>query len=154
MLEILGGNKRKLWVCDSFEGLPPPNADKYPDDLNDVHHELDYLAVSEQKVRSNFIHFGLLGSNVRFIKGFFKDTLHLLDIEKLALLRLDGDMYESTMDTLKPLYDKVTKGGFIVIDDYGLPACRRAVEDYRKENNINDKITEIDKTAVFWRKSS
>ena len=153
MLELLGVDNRKLWVCDSFEGLPPPSPEKYPEDHGDIHHTFSILAVSEQSVRSNFKRFNLLGNNVQFVKGYFKDTLPLLDINKLSLLRLDGDMYESNMDTLEPLYNKVSAGGFIVIDDYGLPPCKKAVEVFRKQNNIEDEIVDIDGTAVYWRKS-
>ena len=154
MLEILNAQDRKLWVCDSFEGLPPPNPDKYPEDLDDIHHKLSVMAVSKETVRSNFERFGLLGDNVQFVKGFFKDTLPSLDVKKISLLRLDGDMYESTMDALVPLYGKVSRGGFIVIDDYALPPCRKAVEDFREQNNIDDEIIRIDEISVYWRKSS
>src|ERR1019366_2947638 len=114
-----------VWVCDSFEGLPPPNAVDYPVDANDPHHTYKFLAVSQDEVQRNFFRYGLLDSNVKFLKGFFKDTLPG-PIEKLALLRLDGDMYESTIQVFEALYDKVSPGGFIIVDDYALHGARRA----------------------------
>jgi hypothetical protein len=70
------------------------------------------------------------------------------------VLRLDGDMYESTMDALTALYDKVSAGGFVIVDDYGcIEGCRRAVYDFRNARGIVDPIVDIDGWGVFWRKS-
>lgn len=77
----------------------------------------------------------------------------LAPIERLAILRLDGDMYESTMDALRNLYHKLEKGGFLIIDDYMIPCCLEAIRDFRRENSINDEIVMIDDSAAFWRKS-
>jgi len=74
-------------------------------------------------------------------------------IEKLSIMRLDGDMYESTMDILNNLYLKLSKGGFCIIDDYGAgEPCRRAVENYRAAHRINSEIQEFDWTGRYWRK--
>jgi O-methyltransferase len=74
-------------------------------------------------------------------------------IEKLAILRLDGDLYQSTMEVLTALYPKLSAGGFCIIDDYGaIPACRQAVEDYRSANGIEETLVSIDFTGVYWRK--
>jgi O-methyltransferase len=151
-LEALGDPDRVVWAADSFEGLPPPSAEQFPADLGDNHHELDALAVSEETVRRNFARYGLLDDRVRFLKGFFKDTLHLAPIERIAVLRLDGDMYESTIQALDPLYPKLSPGGFCIIDDYhAVPACKLAVDDYRRDHGIVDEIVEIDGSAVYWR---
>ena len=69
------------------------------------------LAVSLEEVQRNFSKYGLLDEQVVFLKGWFKDYAADAPIDKLALLRLDGDMYESTMDTLSALYDKVSRAG-------------------------------------------
>lgn len=144
---------RVVWVADSFEGLPPPDEDKYPEDKGDTYYTHDALKVSEEEVRNNFEKYGLLDNQVRFLKGWFKDTLPGAEIEKLSVLRLDGDMYESTMDTLKSLYPKLSTGGYIIIDDYlFIPACKQAVTDYRNEHGINAEIKEVDWTAVYWQK--
>ena len=153
VLKTHGVTNRKLWLCDSFEGLPPPNPDKYPDDIGDVTHTFDMLAVSQEQVEANFERYDLFDDQIQFVKGYFEDTLPNLEIGKLALLRLDGDMYGSTMITLESLYDKVSVGGFIVVDDYALGPCRKAVLDFRKSKEIDDEIIAIDRVAVYWRKS-
>jgi hypothetical protein len=144
--------ERTVWVADSFEGLPRPDG-TYEADNGDVHHTIPELAVSLEQVRDNFQRFGLLDDRVKFLKGWFADTLKRAPISQLAILRLDGDMYGSTMDALEALYDKVSSGGYIIIDDYCLPPCRKAVEDFRVSRNIDDKIQDIDLTGAYWRKS-
>jgi hypothetical protein len=94
-----------------------------------------------------------LDERLRFLKGWFKDTLPTAPIERLAILRLDGDMYSSTMDTLTSLYPKLSSGGFAIVDDYAIEACRKAVTDFRGSNKINDPILPIDWTGVYWRKT-
>jgi O-methyltransferase len=154
VLEALGDQHRKVWACDSFEGLPPPNAADFPDDTGDPHHTYDELAVSVEQVRRNFARYGLLDDRVQFLKGFFKDSLPTAPIDQVAVLRLDGDMYESTIQALEPLYPKLSKGGFCIVDDYhAVPACQRAVDDYRRRNDIEEEIQEIDGSAVFWRRA-
>ncbi|KEK24795.1 TylF/MycF family methyltransferase [Bacillus gaemokensis] len=143
---------RNVWVADSFEGLPAPNIEAYPKDFGDYLHTFDYLRVSLEQVQQNFEKYDLLDDQVHFLKGWFKDTLPTAPVEKLAIARLDGDMYESTMDGLVNLYDKVSKGGYIIIDDYGLPVCAEAVTDFRKQRGIETPITTIDQFGVYWRK--
>lgn len=154
LLKAYSEDKRIVWVADSFEGLPAPNATKYPADAGDLHHENKFLAVSLEEVKSNFTKYGLLDVQVKFLKGWFKDTLPDAPIKELAVIRLDGDMYESTMDALVNLYPKLSKGGFLIVDDYGaIPSCRQAIEDYRAANNITDEIKMIDWTGVYWQRS-
>lgn len=144
---------RTVWVADSFAGLPVPSvAEDIGYDISAAQEPI--LAISEDKVRALFARYDLLDDNVRFLKGWFRDTLPTAPIEQLALLRLDGDLYESTMDALLALYDKVSPGGFIIVDDYGaLPPCRKAVEDFRAERGITEPLEQIDWTGVYWRKS-
>lgn len=145
---------RNIWVADSFEGLPKPNVELYPEDKGDDLYSIEQLRVSLEQVQENFKRFDLLDDKVHFLKGWFKDTLPSAPIEKLAVVRLDGDMYESTMDALKSLYPKLSTGGFLIVDDYGvIPACRKAVHDYRDEHGITDEIIDIDGSGHFWRKS-
>jgi O-methyltransferase len=151
VLKAYGSTDRTVWVADSFEGLPPPDVEKYPQDAGDIHHELKYLAVPIETVKANFARYDLLDDNVKFLKGWFKDTLPGAPIDKLALIRLDGDMYESTMDGLVNLYPKLSSGGYIIVDDYCLKGCREAVHDYRGKNGITDEIIDIDGTGAFWR---
>jgi O-methyltransferase len=144
---------RKVWLADSFRGLPPPDAEKYPADKGADWHEPEYLAVSLEKVKEHFAKYGLLDDQVRFLEGWFKDTLPKAPIDRLAILRLDGDMYESTMDAISSLYPKLSKGGFLIIDDYGaVEACRKAIADYRAQHDINDAILQTDSHEFYWRK--
>ena len=144
---------RAVWVADSFDGLPPPDPSRYPADAGDRHHTWAPLAISLDEVRDNFQKYGLLDRQVRFLPGWFKDTLASAPIEELAVLRLDGDMYSSTIEALDALYPKLTSGGFCIVDDYGaVPGCRKAVEDYRANHDITAPITRIDECGAFWRK--
>lgn len=155
VLKAYGVTDRYVWVADSFEGLPPPETGKYPHDAGDRLHEARELAVSLKEVKANFERYGLLDEQVRFLKGWFRDSLPAAPIERLAVLRLDGDMYESTMDTLVNLYPKLSNGGYAIVDDYGaIPACRQAVNDYRSANAITEKIHNIDWTGIFWQKGT
>ncbi len=114
------------------------------------------LAVSLESVKSNFKKFDMLDDRVKFLQGWFKDTLPAAPISTIAVLRLDGDMYESTMDTLNALYAKVSPGGFVIVDDYGLPedACKRAVHDFRNAHGLTEPIIDIDGFGAFWRRES
>jgi hypothetical protein len=144
---------RKVWVADSFEGLPVPTM---PQDRGHDFSagKVPILAVSLEEVRENFRRYGVLDEGVHFLKGWFRDTLPSAPIEKLALLRLDGDLYESTMDALNALYQKVEPGGFVIVDDYGdFEPCRRAIHEFRDNHGITDPIETIDWTGRFWRKS-
>lgn len=154
VLKAYAETARRVFVADSFEGLPKPNAEAYPADAGDRHHQFPQLAISLENVQANFSKYGLLDDQVVFLKGWFKDTLPVAPISKLAILRLDGDMYESTMDALRNLYDKVSPGGFVIVDDYNaVPACKRAIHDFRAERNIFDPLIGIDQDGVYWRKS-
>jgi hypothetical protein len=143
---------RKLFVCDSFQGLPPPDPNCVQD-RGDTLHTVSYLAVPLEEVKHNFNLFNLNLENVIFVKGWFKDTLHTLPTNQISVLRLDGDMYQSTMDGLNALYDKVSNGGFIIIDDYGLEGCRKAVDDFRTWRNIKSPMIQInDCKKMYWQK--
>ena len=153
ILMAYGVTDRTVWAADSFEGVPPPS---WPEDEGfDISaNVLPVLAVSLDEVRELFRRYGVLDEQVKFIKGWFKDTLAAAPIERLAILRLDGDLYESTMDALAPLYDKVGRGGFVIVDDYGsCPPCKRAIDDFRTQRGISDALQSIDIQSVYWRKS-
>lgn len=151
ILKAWGDTERRVLVADSFRGLPPPDSDAFPLDAGDTHHTFDELAISRESVEANFRRFGLLDERVVFLEGWFKDTLHKAPIERLAVLRLDGDMYESTMQALDALYDKVSPGGFVIVDDYVLPACAEAVNDYRRKRAILAPMSDVDGAAVWWQ---
>ncbi len=144
--------QRTVWAADSFQGLPPPNADAYPADQGDVHWRQNELVVSLEEVKANFERYGLLDDRVRFLVGWFRDTLPAAPIDRLAVLRLDGDMYESTIVALEALYPKVSPGGFVIIDDYALAPCQRAVQDFRRARAIETPVEWIDWTGAYWRR--
>ncbi len=145
--------ERKVFVADSFEGLPKPSPEIYPVDHGDILHRYDELRVSEAQVRSNFERYELLDDRVIFVKGFFSDTLPNLKSDPLALIRLDGDMYESTIVALNALYPRLSPGGFVIIDDYGaLKSCKQAVDDFRQEHAITSEMHVVDWTGVWWEK--
>jgi O-methyltransferase len=153
ILEAYGDPSRLVWAADSFHGLPEPDPTRAPADAGDVLFSFSELAVPLDVVRENFKRYGLLDDRVRFLEGWFKDTLPTAPISRLAVLRIDADLYESTMDALRSLYPKVSLGGYVIVDDYGnLPPCRAAVEAYRSEFAITDAIEAVDWTAIFWCK--
>jgi hypothetical protein len=162
VLKAYDSERRRVWVADSFEGLPRPNADLHPVEarayeskvMRDVYH---YFAVGVDEVKNNFERFGLLDDGVKFLKGWFKDTLASAPIERLAVVRLDGDYYESTMDCLINLYDKLSPGGYLVVDDYGQDDwtyCKQAVDEFRNKRRIVEPIVRVDSTCHFWRKAA
>lgn len=152
VLAAYGITDRRVFVADSFEGLPKPNEKKYPLDKGDPHHLEEFLAVSLEAVKANFEKYGLLDEQVVFLKGWFKDTLPAAPIDKLSVIRIDGDMYESTNDAIINLYPKLSEGGFCIIDDYVHPPCQQAVDNYRRRENITSPIIKIDWTGVYWQK--
>jgi hypothetical protein len=150
--------KRKIYVADSFEGLPKPNTQKYPIDSGDTHYQITQLSVSLEDVKNNFNKFRNLDDNVVFLKGWFKDTLPNCEIQKISVLRMDGDLYESTIDILNNLYNKLSIGGYCIIDDYGHKGAKTATIDFRKKYNIEDPIVIIDPRpnaypSAYWKKS-
>jgi O-methyltransferase len=154
-LRAWGDTTRRVWLADSFEGLPKPDPVRYPADAGDRLHEQTGLAVGVEQVRHNFERYGLLDDRVEFLVGWFKDTLPTAPVEQLSLMRLDGDMYESTIQAIEPLYPKLAPGGFCIIDDFGSHASQagQAVHDYRAKHGITDEIVRIDEFGAFWRKS-
>lgn len=155
ILEAYGVTNRRVWLADSFEGLPPPDPAAYPADAGDTFHTYADLAVSIDDVKRNFEKYGLLDDQVVFLKGWFKDSLPDAPIGRLAILRMDGDMYESTMDALRHLYDKLSIRGFVIVDDYRVvDGCRAAVDEFRAARGINDAIVEIDGVGVYWQKTA
>ncbi len=150
LLDAMGVGDRTVWLADSFKGLPPP-VDGTVADEGDIHHTFDILAVDRATVEDNFRRFDALDDRVKFVEGFFQDTLEDCAVEKLAILRLDGDMYDSTMVSLTHLYPKVVPGGYVIIDDYILEPCRKAVTEFRQEHAIESPLIEIDGAAVYWK---
>jgi O-methyltransferase len=155
VLEAYGDTQRQVWVADSFQGLPKPDPWRWPGEAGDKHWTKEQLAVPVEQVQANFARYGLLDERVRFLVGWFKDTLPTAPIQQLAVLRLDGDMYGSTMEALETLYPKLSVGGYVIVDDYGdIRQCKEAVTDFREAHGISDPMEWADWTGVYWQRSS
>jgi O-methyltransferase len=150
---------RKLWVYDSFEGLPSPS----PEDRNQGIQGA--FSITVEDFQKNLISAGVYSeTNPIITKGWFKDTLPHTKAEQIAFLRLDGDLYESTWEALLYLYDRVINGGIIYVDDYGsFNGCSKAVNKFRIKRKIYEPlhyISEPDNAinpriafeAVWWIK--
>jgi O-methyltransferase len=149
-----GDTARTVWVADSFQGLPRPNAALYPADTGDDLHTRVGLSVGADQVRHNFERYGVFDERVKFLVGWFKDTLPTAPIDKLAVMRLDGDMYESTWQAIEALYPKLSPGGYCIIDDFGSHQSQagQAILDYRKAHGIDEEIIDIDGFGAYWRR--
>jgi hypothetical protein len=155
VLHAYGVTDRQVWVADSFAGIPRTQVDSHPLDRRlQLHRQNDVLAVPAETVAANFERYGLLDEQVRFLKGWFRDSLPGAPISRLAVLRLDGDLYESTMDALNSLYPLLSPGGFTIVDDYVIRACREAVHEYRDRHGITEPLEKIDEFSVYWRRAS
>lgn len=153
VLEAYGDQDRAVYVADSFCGLPEPDDTQYPADAGSRFHEAAILSVSRDEVARNFELYGLLDDRVRFLEGWFRDTLPPLAGHSWSVIRLDGDMYESTMDALTNLYPSLSVGGYVIIDDHAYEPCAQAVADYRAANGITEPIEMIDWLGAFWRRT-
>lgn len=155
-LRALGDTTRAVWVADSFAGLPEPDPALELRDAIWSHMlgSVQSLSVGLDDVKRAFAQAGLLDARVRFLPGWFADTLPNAPIERLAMMRLDGDWYESTRDALRALYPRLVPGGYAIIDDYGLTTgCARAVDEYRVQQRIDAPLIVVDRQTVYWRKS-
>lgn len=139
-----------VYACDSFEGVPNP---QWKQDWGDQNYLMKELAVSLDTVRENFNYFVLEGP-VRFIRGLFKDTMPMIkeEVESISILRVDGDLYESTTQVLENLHGKVSKGGFVIVDDYALAGARMAIDEFREKNNIESPLVKVNETIHYWQK--
>lgn len=149
-----GEAHRRTWVVDSFQGVPPstdPADQQFDTEIDES--RVPALSCSEGAVRDHFRRYGLLDEGVMFVAGWLKDSVPAADIGALSILRLDVDLYSSTRQALDLLYDRVSPGGFVIIDDYGfLKCCAAAVDEFRAARGITAPLVEIDRTGVFWRK--
>jgi hypothetical protein len=162
VLKVLQVTDRIVWGADSFEGLPEPDPIKFPREAQSFKSAAmtkyyNHLAVGLDEVRRNIEAYGMLDEQVKLLKGWFKDTLPNSPIKDVAVLRVDGDYYESTRDALVSLYDRVSIGGYIIIDDYGEDSwtyCRKAVDEFRQERGIDDAMVCVDDHCSFWQKAA
>ena len=159
VLAAHGISDRTVWVADSFRGLPLPPAGSLDEKMYNGKEvvEVDRLAVALETVKSHFRRYGLLDDQVRFLAGWFHDTLPRAPLKEVAVLRLDADSYDSSRHTLVHVYPKVSVGGYVILDDWGLDRIcgeKQAVVEYRQANNITDEIIEVDWQCAYWRKGA
>jgi O-methyltransferase len=153
VLRAAADTSRRVFLADSFQGLPPPNA-AFPQDADSTLHQHRELAVSLESVQANFAKFDLLDERVVFLKGWFRDTMPSAPVTRLAVLRLDGDLYESTIDPLTHLFDRIPPGGWVIVDDYFIPACKAAVSDFLGPRGLTPEILPIDGMGVYFQKTA
>jgi O-methyltransferase len=164
-MQLAAEGKREIIAFDSYEGIPlgnekdyvQPGIGRFTHDpalpLSDRLVSSGVTVHSVEKVKENIQSFELPVDNIRFVKGWFQDTLPITEVGDIALLRLDGDLYESTLICLEYLYPKVVKGGVVIIDDYGLAGCRTATHEYFKgELPVMEDVETKDCHVVAWVK--
>jgi hypothetical protein len=172
LLTAYGDTSRRVWVSDSFAGVPNAARQKQhpafkgiPSTIRDMDikqwggHVVEpglngkmtkknILTVEGKHVEDNFKRFGLLDDRVKFIQGYFNDTLPTIrdhGLRKISILRVDGDLYSSTLDVLENLYPYVTPGGYVIFDDYPLPQSARAIHDFFKKWGLDQKLLKTDR---------
>ncbi|HSV52316.1 MAG TPA: TylF/MycF/NovP-related O-methyltransferase [Burkholderiaceae bacterium] len=158
VLQAHGIGDRCVWAADSFQGLPQPDAALFPKEAQAhasavMRDGFAHFAVGLDAVQANFARYGLLDAQVRFLPGWFHETLPTAPIERLAVLRLDGDYFASTRDGLVHLYDKLSVGGYLIVDDYGeddWTHCRAAVDGFRAERGITEPMVQVDRRCWYW----
>ena len=126
---------RTIWAFDSFIGCPIDKSQvKYENTYATMGAQWSGLyAADESYLLKNLDLYNVINKDrVKIVKGWFKDTLKpdVCSIDKIAILRVDGDLYSSTMEVLDYLYPKVISGGFVIFDDFCIPASRQATMDY------------------------
>lgn len=142
------GMDRQVYLCDSFEGLPKPRC---IEDKGDVHYTKSVLAVDEDQVLEAFRKFDLL-RGVWCVPGWFDESLPDISCDEIAVLRIDCDMYGSTMDVLTHLYPKVQPGGWVIVDDYiHLPGCQQAVKDYLADKGLDPVMAMETCASIRWK---
>jgi hypothetical protein len=148
-----GVEDRSVWVADSFKGVPALTPESHPLDRRlNLHAKNHALGVPKETVRENFRRYGLLDSRVIFVDGWFAEALPRAPIRRLAVIRLDADLYCSTRDALEYLYPKLSAGGFVIVDDYGIPACEAAVHEFRHRHAVAEPLQRIDPYSVYWQR--
>lgn len=156
----LGLDDRVVWAADSFQGLPDVDAARFPREAHalasDVmQQDLRRLRAGLDEVLVGLRRLDLLDENVRFLTGWFRESLAHVPIDALALLHVDCDLHDSTTEVLTGLYPLVTAGGFVVVDDYGENSwthCAEAVDRFRTEHEIHEPLVAVDTECVYWRK--
>jgi O-methyltransferase len=145
------GGQRTAWLFDSFQGLPPPG-DKDGQREHDFYFD-GWCKGDTDKVRAIFRRVGFPLEHLKIVPGWFQDTLPYVPVQQIAVLHVDADWYESVKLVLETLYDRVTIGGFVVIDDYFIwPGCKQAVDEFRAARGIHAPLHSVTNTAAYFQK--
>ena len=175
-LELMGDALRRVYLCDSFKGIPPQDtyetsssepmpleirgaySDRWAHTMNLLNHN------SAERVKRDAAAFGLDVGRLRFVEGFFNESIPRLlaaapDL-RFAVVRLDGDTFRSTYETIELLYPRLSDGGFLIVDDYmGWTTCRTAINMWREKHNVTEPIIVVPHgefdiiNGVYWRKN-
>eukprot|EP00435_Cladocopium_sp_Y103_P071654 s1005_g38.t1 len=146
ILNAMGEDDRAVHVFDAFDKIPQYNA------------KTKLLSVSEETVRANFEMYQALDSKVIFHKGLFKDTLPQFHVKnpaaKLAVLRVDGNFYDSYQDALYYMYGFVPVGGYVIFDDVmSTPRAMQAWNDFKQDHGLMEELTRIDRHSGYFQKT-
>lgn len=146
------GEKRRLWLYDTFEGMSVPT----PQDVSvfdvpaDRGYRAPYLSIGLEDVRRALLGTGYDEELLTFVPGKVEETIPGRAPDRIALLRLDTDWYESTRHELVHLFPRLTRGGVLIIDDYGhWKGARKATDEYLEQNGIAMLLHRIDFSARF-----
>jgi len=148
LLEDDDSGQRIVWVADSFQGIPLPISEKGKR-VDETRNWKSRYNVSQHFVESVFRRYGYLDQKTKFLPGFFNETLPSSGISHLAMIHIDVDAYDSTMDVLESMYPKLSVGGYVVIDDFHLNAVRTAITEYRSKHKIVEPILPVPSDYVF-----
>jgi O-methyltransferase len=160
---IFGRSRRQLHGFDSFEGIPKPRSDKddMPWAINEMKLRLEdcdgslqpanTLIAAQSDVETLFDEIGYPRDHLHLHVGWFQDTVPpaASAIGPIAILRLDGDLYDSYVTPLEQLWDLVVPGGFVVIDDWVLKGCREAVTDFFEKRAIRPYLSHVDQSVRY-----
>jgi len=163
MAEALRGQSRTFHLFDSFVGIPmagihdhdQPGIGKHVVDPNlPIEQRLvssGISASSVENVKRNLAKFNF-DANFLYHPGWFQDTVGAVETGPIAILRLDGDLYESTKVCLENLFFRIVSGGCLILDDYPLPGSRKALDDFFRDMGIDLKpVIECDTGAAYFR---
>lgn len=153
--------KRRLWLFDSFEGLPEPRSE---DGLEAARYAAGRVGGKAESIgecvgtrveveRLLFESAQLDPSGVTLVEGWYQHTLGKVEIESIALLHLDCDWYESVQLALETLYERVVPGGWVVLDDYGeWRGARLALHEFLGSRSIASPLHRGGHTQAAFRK--
>lgn len=155
---------RGLHLLDSFEGLPEPGpkdgkkAGEYSGGRGEGRlSPISRCEATLQQVRKFlFERLKLDSTRIQFHVGWFQETVPAIagKLKPIAILRLDGDWYESTKICLEHLYPNLSPGGVLVLDDYYCwEGCRKATDEYRQVHGIVAPLVRVDGDCCYWIKS-